>query len=548
MTDSRSLVFPKGTQCPIRILMLADGAIHFGESDNGFSLSELITKALLPSAMPWEDLIITTARRFDDDDCCADINDFSFDVNPFGIEQYDQVWLFGHLGEDEPGTERPKVLRDSELKVLSQFMNDGGGVFATGDHANLGFAMCGKVPRVKSMRKWCFKFCESPNPPAPGIEDVTRIDTLREGIDPGFQFNDQSDSIPQEIRPKFYPDPNRKGAYAHPLLVNGDFAITVLPDHLHEGECVVPTNLNEVITYGDLSFEEYPPLPTPDPQIRLAPQKVAISTSAGGHLVGDFGDIPPVEPRAFDIIVAYDGQRVMIDGQPIGRVVVDSSFHHFLDINLRGTDSKDPRKRGFYDRCDNPTKDYEAFKKYYRNIATWLCPPNRRVIYYHAMLLDLRFRSPLIEELVPTPKPTYRDYIFTGAVTEKVIAERFSRAEALQCALAVASRQPDDLRMAFSSLVDPWLPAELNVSLTNPLFDSSSLVRLVLGAAMLKIATELPMDPYKASRVLNENRPKKALSEVISQGVSQSFQELYYVLEQLGITANKLQKVLPKTA
>lgn len=535
-----------GVRIPIRILIVTDGSIHFREQNNGFSLSELIDKGLTPNHQPWEDLRITTARRFEDDDCCTANKDFRFDVNPFGIDHYDQVWLFGHLGEDEPGKPCRKLL-DSELKILSEFMNQGGGVFATGDHANLGFSLCGRIPRVKSMRKWCFKYCTPLGSPGPGIEDVTRIDTLREG-DKGFQFNDQSDSKPQEIRPKYYPD--RPGPLPHPLLVNGDFAISVLPDHLHEGECFVPTKLDEVIKFDELEFQEFPFLPggLPGGQIRHSPEKVAISTSAGGHLFGDYGPIPPVEPRAFDIIVAYDGHQVTIENRPVGRVVVDSSFHHFLDINLKGTDSGDVRKRGFYDSAGNPTDDYQAIKQYYRNIVKWLCPPTLIVAYYHAMLLDLRFRSPLIEELVPVPDPTYRDYIQTGAVCEKLISERLSRADVLQCTKAITSTLSAPLQLLLYSFFDPWLPPALNAGVSLPLLDSNSLVKLFLGAAMLSIVNRLPMDPYRANQTLVENNklPSQALAGMIAGGIDGSLGEASKLMEKVCSSAIRLQECFLK--
>ena len=33
-------------------------------------------------------------------------------------------------------------------------MDGGGGLFATGDHGALGKALCGEVPRARSMRRW----------------------------------------------------------------------------------------------------------------------------------------------------------------------------------------------------------------------------------------------------------------------------------------------------------------------------------------------------------------------------------------------------------
>jgi hypothetical protein len=40
------------------------------------------------------------------------------------------------------------------MQAILNFMNSGGGVFATGDHYKLGACLCGAIPRVRSMRKW----------------------------------------------------------------------------------------------------------------------------------------------------------------------------------------------------------------------------------------------------------------------------------------------------------------------------------------------------------------------------------------------------------
>lgn len=503
MSNSETNVLvPAQTRCSIHVLIVADGRIHFKEPSPfaGFNLNELIEKALRTGIRPWEDFKISTARRRNDGsnsdpDHCADISDFTFSDELFGTDKYDQVWMFGDAAEGESPSEEPP-LNESELKVISKFMNAGGGVFATGDHAGLGYAMCGNVPRVRSMRKWCFKGCPCSDLRAPGVDD-TRIDTLRTGRDEKFERSDQSDQIPQEIRPKFFIEPSGVGAHPHPLLVKGEGAITVLPDHLHEGECIIPANLNAEITYLDPSFPEYPEFGAT--RIPLTPQSVGLAISAGGAADDQGILLPPVEPKAFSPIVAYDGHQVLINNQQIGRVVVDSSFHHFLDINLRGTNSGAPKKLGFYEDDDKekPTKEYESIKEYFRNIVRYLCPPATRFNYYRTLLLDLRGRRPLVDELKPIPNPTYQDYIAAGAITEKALTERYSRAETLQCVLALMSRLPDNLRRPLAGLIDPWLPPpfvrtqNLNpADLSHPFFDFEVFVRLFLGVAVLRPPAE----------------------------------------------------------
>lgn len=515
----------------IRILIVADGIIHFETPENGFGLKELIAKSLLPTEGNWE-LEITTARRFDDDDNCTENKDFRFDVDPFGIEHFDEVWLFGQLGENDP----EKLLLPTELAVLSDFMNAGGGVFATGDHADLGFALCGNIPRVNSMRKWSFKGSSSLR--APGKEDNTRIDTLREGYDLGFQMDDQSDTVPQEIRPKFFSNPGGKGSHPHPLLADRGFAITVLPDHMHEGECVVPKDLTKVIRIaGRPSFPEYPKL-RGHKSARLAPEVVAISTSAGGYLRSEAGkDIPPVEPRSFCIIVAYDGHCVETVNEngvsKIGRVVVDASFHHFLDINLNGTGSNSSDRKGFYNSDGKPTKDYESFKKYYRNIVTWLLPPNRQFEYYQSLLFHLRYNSALIEELLPVPHPSWDDVIYAGIVTRKAISERFSQAAAIQCAIAMLGAITPPVNTTIEKFINPWLPSDLSTVKSNPLIESDFFVHVILGIAMMGMADELPADHHQAVEKLSRfEAPAEFLTNIVAQSFRKHLRGLGQALEE----------------
>src|SRR5258708_6161783 len=80
-------------------------------------------------------------------------------------------------------------------------MDGGGGVFATGDHEDLGVVLNGRVPRVRSMRKWYW-----PNPGplgepiAPDALGTGRIETTQPGHNETFiHFDDQSDDIPQPL-------------------------------------------------------------------------------------------------------------------------------------------------------------------------------------------------------------------------------------------------------------------------------------------------------------------------------------------------------------
>ena len=74
------------------------------------------------------------------------------------LEQYHEVFLFGFAPDNSGGSDsnisaHPWYTTDNELKVLEDWMNRGGGVFATGDHDYLGASMCHRIPRVGTNAK-----------------------------------------------------------------------------------------------------------------------------------------------------------------------------------------------------------------------------------------------------------------------------------------------------------------------------------------------------------------------------------------------------------
>lgn len=177
--------------CRVRILMVTDGFGSFGVANFGTSA---LLDALATPPGPWVRFDVTTAHRRLDPS--ADQQDFRFDA--VGLSDFDEIWLFG---VERDGSE----ISDAEVRSIAQFMDGGGGVFTTGDHEDLRVALCGRVPRVRSMRKWYWP-SPGPNgePVAPTAGGPDRFDTLSAGNDPGVQFDDQSDDIPQRITPRLY--------------------------------------------------------------------------------------------------------------------------------------------------------------------------------------------------------------------------------------------------------------------------------------------------------------------------------------------------------
>src|SRR5438093_2527534 len=79
------------------------------------------------------------------------------------------------------------------------------------------------------------------------------------------------------------------------------------------------------------------------------------------------GSIRESIPRGLGIVGAYDGHRV-----GVGRVGVDSTWHHWFDINLIGDPIAPPPKNLGFNASDEGRAHLQNIKAYYRNVATWL--------------------------------------------------------------------------------------------------------------------------------------------------------------------------------
>jgi hypothetical protein len=165
----------------IKVLMVADGGrFNFGprqnpggaEDDNYFGVTELYT-ALQNSTTPTfqVDFAHRRGHAFNSqttqhEDCSAGLTyhgDFVFALaNPpaantvtADLSQYDVLWLIGDEGYNGGSLVGINTeITDPEKIAIANFMAGGGGVFAVGDHDGIGAYMCGKLPRVRVMRRW----------------------------------------------------------------------------------------------------------------------------------------------------------------------------------------------------------------------------------------------------------------------------------------------------------------------------------------------------------------------------------------------------------
>lgn len=502
-----------GYQRPVTVPQPGGSAFHLGE----------FVQVLQNTAWVGFNLQITKAHRRAPANANADITNFRFDTTD--LSQFDEILIFAIERDDNSGN----LISAAEQQAISNFMDAGGGVFATGDHEDLGAAVCRELPRVRNMRRWYWPTASAGAQVAPPGGTSDRHDTNREGFDAGYQFSDQSDTIAQEITPKLYFGGGNRWLlwrYPHPLLCSADGVVRYLPDHPHEGQCEVPADLTKTI----LGQDEYPFLP--GTSTRLAPELVAMGRVIGGHPALDNSGNqvkPPVNEKTFGVIGAWDGHRVTRNGKRMGRVVVDSTWHHFFNVNLIGAQTfgidgsggNTLKERGFYAPLNPGQADhYRMIKHYYRNIVYWLIPASR--YRWIIDVLDGLIASPWFYEEIRFPfrdtvKIPLRIHIAIAQLAEQYFSSVHG-ACAVPLFIGVLWRELPPLIPIWERLqplIDPWMPGlpppkpgPDPVPWMAPQSDAKDLMHLLLGITVSTAA--LTQREFDESAKGKDNSAKRA--------------------------------------
>ncbi len=370
------------TPAKVRILMYADSSVHF---NGGSFLGLQYVKTLLESrAYYYVDFDVATAHR-DGTDPSASIGGAKKLTDLDIMNKYDEIWFFGFNSTPN--------LSAAEVTLLDQFMAapKNGGVLVTGDHANLGKGITGQITRAGKMRKY----------PAPDSIFPGWNTTLEDGPDSGtsFDFEDQSDDKPQTIRYKRYqmasPFALKRRYRPHPVLCGATGPVTVFPDHQHEGEAVAP-----IPAAGD------PAWPTKAGH-QEAPEVIAWgrikdpSATNHGHEIG--------------LVSAYNGHNV-----DVGRILADSTWHHWFDINLTGILPPPSPYAGF----DATAAGQAALKQidtYFLNCGVWLAPPNCQAAMRAAAWWSILWSDRIVE--LPASTSLY----YLGEAAIDALVRRASR-------------------------------------------------------------------------------------------------------------------------
>lgn len=527
------LITPWRTPCRPRVLALVDG-LNYSPSD-GFGLWRFIHGVTTAPGVTNKPLLTLAHRNVHPTptvtvgaDTYTVQNNFNFATAApaVSLSNYDQIWIFGIGGG-------AFALSNAEVGVISEFMNGGGGVFATGDHASLGRALCGSLPRIRHMREW--RDAGSGGVPMGTEADasvaVNRIDTV---VNPGgnslYEFADQSDDIPQRIYPN-YKVSDTDGlagsgwqATVHPLLMlpgsmtvrssanpagaNAGFTldINVLPDHPHESVCYEVTSaatLGGAYSQSGQNFAEFQPSAA-NPAQRVGSTIVAYAVSGGRSVLNGVWK-PPVRPRMFGVVSAYDGRLAQPypgKTQRPGRIVCDSTWHHYVNINLDGTGSGRTGLGTGSGAGFVPSPDLEKIYTFYRNTVRWLQPANRVWCSIFWDLTAARLSPALFEELIDVDRlVNWRDLVGLGRETRALMTQVYGSEAVRDQVLGLMAAEP---------MIQHVGDALASDALARTALDGDEMIDGVLGGLLVEVRRLIPdeMSPEAMKEVL-ERGPAK---------------------------------------
>lgn len=517
-------------RCEVNVLIVTDGGLDFGLS--GFGLSEFITSF---AKLEQESLTnirykVTLAHRkslvalqnqgldpmlLSNTSIHNRINSFNFDTS-VNLNSFDQVWIFGIQSSFQS-------LSPAELAKVTAYMNGGGGLFATGDHGTLGAALCNQIPRVKDMRYWTNTDADN-NLNEVSMTGMRRNDTNQPqpGSPVSTLFQNQSDNIPQTIAARTF-----GGGMPHPLLSistskRPSGVIDIMPDHPHEGECKHEATFT--VTH-----------PTTGVAYSISSQIIATSFVRGGNTSG--GKAPTV-PHCFPSIAVWDGRPAAH-----GRIVVDSTWHHFVNINLNGS--------GQGVGLDAP--DFDVIQQYYMNIAKWISRRKKMLCIRKFILVDMFKATQVIESSMDKPdtpleKISLHDLHSIGMLTKEIIGGDITPAFAEEFVLDII----EEINPELANHLDPWKPQikeqkSYQYNLSGQLIDFDWIVSVAIGSGFIALR-----DRFSKDEAINE-KTFEQISDIFIKGAQiglekslTAFQkDLEFLAKSFGPSSKATLKVKP---
>ena len=547
------VLFPWRQPCPVKVLLVTDGGLDFGDGDFGLSA---FVNTLLNDGRLYVRFDITVAHlRSGVSDAAVmagkpgivrSIKGFAFDVaSHFTPTMYDQVWLFGietnfHFGGAYPNRSANPArypagrLGDNELDNLTAHMNGGRGIFATGDHTSLGVCLGGSVDRVRNMRHW-----QDFGAGEVSMGGSRRNDSNAVGHDPGSQFSDQSDDVPQRLDLKLYTTwvgVFREARYPHPVMCSRLGRIDVFPDHPHEGECREPDDLTATCRDGS---PEYPD--ATDGSGQVEPAVVACGRVPAGNTAASGNNANLKQATVahdFGVVSTYDGHRA-----GVGRVVCDSTWHHFVNVNLIGvveggvfddfdeTPGTDPSKHTGFLSSPSGLAALAKIKQYYVNVGVWISPAERIACMNDRLWFELIWNHRIVEASLTDASQKLENVSLTnlkliGVHARDVLGRLASPCQTVHFILPYF----EEFYLELIPHIDPWRPwPKDGPEPPLPWVDVDPLLDVALGAALVALREVYPYPDGKEQEF--DERATAIVRHGMADGLSRALDTLSAELE-----------------
>lgn len=347
----------------IDVLVVVDG-LSYDKSPGAFGVGRVID-LLRGTSIGCTDIVVdvasrSTASAFADHgnggwvDGHLRYSGFQFDSAVGGnlvLDRYDTVLLFGSSSLD------PNSVNGAEQAAIAGWMQQGGGVFATGDHATLGQRMCAGIPKVRSMRRWT---SADGVPPGGGPDRIDTNQPANAAEMAGVELIEgtvERDAVPQPIT--WHPEATwgsiwKQYSRPHEVLCHPVYGpIDVMPDHPHEGLC---------LTAAEIAADPAKAADFPGVQPKVIATGKVVPDPPFMHQKG------AVNEAAIPMVAVYDGWK---EEEDAGRIVVDSTWHHWLDMNLDGLAAENGPEWAKISRYFINVVKWTARKGAYRSFCGW---------------------------------------------------------------------------------------------------------------------------------------------------------------------------------
>jgi hypothetical protein len=279
-------------------------------------------------------------------------------LSTLGNSDFDELWLFAlDMGDG---------LSSNDRAGITAFHRSGGGILTTRDHQDMGICLCG-LGEIGALHFFQSRHLD------PDVSQHCIDDTGTPTISwPNYHSGRNGDY--QRITPV---EP------IHPLLRNAvspSGIIELFPSHPHEGAVGVPAGSKaRVIATG-------------------------ISQTTG---------------RSFNLVVMLDRLRVRAeptDGESPGRVIAQSTFHHFADYNWdvsKGCPSFVDEPEG--DGMQTEPSALADIHAYVRNLVAWLAPVpvGGASVLENRVIVDANRDDDLCSEIIPNARLQNLDRVGT---------------------------------------------------------------------------------------------------------------------------------------